>query len=158
MPIPENLRRFWEQFAVATGSADESRFYEAFAFGDSEILANELAQLVLQGTKRATAGSNWVFEHQGKPIPKPGDLSIVTNWAGEALCVIETLAVEVVPFNSVGADFAAAEGEGDKSLAFWREAHSQYFTRECSGIGRAFHEGMPVVCEHFKVVYQPSAA
>lgn len=158
MPIPESLRDLWEQFVAATGSAVESRFYEAFAFGDSESLADELAQLVLQGTKRATAASHWVFEHQGKPIPRPGDLSIVTNWAGKPLCVIETLAVEVVPFSCVGAEFAAAEGEGDKSLAFWREAHSQYFARECASIGRPFHESMPVVCEHFKVVYRPGAA
>ena len=156
--MPENLRHFWEAYSVANGGADESRFYEAFAFGDNESLADELVQLVLQGTKRATAGSNWVFEHQGKPIPKPGDLSIVTNWAGEPLCIIETLSVEIAPFNRVRTEFAAAECEGDKSLAFWHAAHSQYFARECAGIGRPFHEGMPVVCEYFKVVYQPSAA
>ncbi len=154
MPVPENLRSYWDSFVLAHPDADESRWYEAFAFGDSEGLAHELAQLVLQGIKRATAGSLWAVEHESKPLPKPGDLSIVTNWAGAPLCVIETLAVDVLPFVAVPAEFAAAEGEGDGSLAFWRDAHRAYFARECGRIGRPFTETMPVVCERFRVVFQ----
>ena len=158
MSVPEEHRNYWNNFAQATGEPDDSRFYEAFAFGDSAELANELANLVLCGTKRATAGSLWVFEAQAKPLPKPGDLSIVTNWAGAALCVIETQSVQVVPFAQVSPDFAAAEGEGDGSLSFWRSAHTQYFIRECARSGRTFAETMPVVCERFRVVHPSSVA
>jgi uncharacterized protein YhfF len=59
----------------------------------------------------------------------------------------------VVPFNKVSAEFAASEGEGDGSLTFWRQAHLQYFTRECARIGRPFEQSMPVVCERFCLVY-----
>lgn len=157
MPIPENLRRYWHTFALATGEPDDARFYEAFAFGDNERLAHELADLVLQGVKQATAGSAWVFEAQGKPLPKAGDLSIVTNWAGDPLCIIETTSVDIVPFDQVSAEFAATEGEGDGSLPFWQAAHARYFARECRRIGRSFQQDMPVVCERFQVVYRPSA-
>lgn len=71
MPVPGTLRSFWLAFAQATGEPDDSRFYEAFAFGDSEGLAQELTELVLRGTKRATAGSVWVFEAQGKLLLSP---------------------------------------------------------------------------------------
>jgi len=89
-------------------------------------------------------------------MPKSGDLSIVTNWSGEPLCIIETESVEVLPFSEVSSEFAATEGEGDGSLSFWREAHRQYFTRECARAGREFAESMLVACERFKVVYRPS--
>jgi uncharacterized protein YhfF len=158
MPIPANLQRFWGAFVSARGEPDDSRFLEAFAFGDNESLANELAELVLRGVKRATAGSLWVLQAEGKLPPKPGDLSIVTNWGGQPLCIIETETVQIVPFCEVTAEFAATEGEGDSSLSFWRTAHTDFFTRECSRIGRAFELNMPVVCERFRVVYQPSAA
>lgn len=158
MPVPEALRMFWDAFARSTGHGDEARFYEAFAFGDDENLARELAELVLRGRKRATAGSVWVFEARNKPLPTPGDLSIVTTWAGRPLCVIETESVQIVAFNEVSAEFAAAEGEGDGSLAFWREAHTRYFTRECNRIGRVFVEDMPVACERFRLAYRPNAA
>jgi uncharacterized protein YhfF len=157
MPIPANLQPFWGAFASASGEPDDSRFLEAFVFGDSESLANELAELVLHGFKRATAASLWVLQAEGKRPPKSGDLSIVTNWGGQPLCIIETEAVEIVPFGEVTAEFAAAEGEGDSSLSFWRTAHTEFFTRECGRLGRAFDQTMPVVCERFRVVYQPSA-
>jgi uncharacterized protein YhfF len=144
----------WKRFSESSGGADEGRFYEAFFFGDSEELANDLAALVLRGAKRATAGAVWYFEAQGKRLPRPGDLSILTNWSGQPLGIIETLSVEVVPFHDVTAEFAATEGEGDGSLQCWREAHEQYFTRECASAGRAFSESMLVACERFTLVYR----
>lgn len=59
--------------------------------------------LVLQGIKRATAASVWALQAEGKQPPKPGDLSIVTDWGGQPLCIIETEAVEIVPFDEVTA-------------------------------------------------------
>jgi len=155
MVTPPSVVEFWNRFAAATGKPDERRFYESFAFGDSEALANELAALVLSGVKRATAGTVWSYEAEGKRLPVAGDLSIVTDWAGQPLCVIETENVEMVPFNAVSADFAATEGEGDGSLAYWREAHRAYFTRECERAGKKFDESMLISCERFKVVYMP---
>lgn len=152
--VPPSLAPFWQRFAATRGGVDPARFHEAFAFGDSEPLARELATLVLDGAKRATAGSVWSFEHRGLRLPAPGDLSIVTTWAGEPLCVIETIEAVVRPFDEVTADFAAAEGEGDGSLASWREGHRRYFTRECERSGRTFSEDMPVLCERFEVVYR----
>lgn len=155
MVIPPSVFEFWNAFAIATGQADEQRFYESFAFGDSEALANELASLVLSGVKRATAGAVWSYAAEGKRLPVAGDLSIVTDWAGRALCVIETESVVLVPFNEVSAEFAATEGEGDGSLEFWREGHRAYFTRECERAGNMFDESMLICCERFKVVYKP---
>ena len=158
MPIPPHLAPFWSDFANSTDRADEERFYESFFFGDSEELANELAALVLRGTKRATAGAVWSYQAEGQRLPRPGDLSIVTDWSGRPLCVIETQSVEVVPFKEVTPEFAATEGEGDGSLSFWREAHRQFFTRECASAGREFSEIMLVACERFAIVYRPTTS
>jgi uncharacterized protein YhfF len=152
------MKNFWNAYAAATGAADDALVYEAFAFGDNESLADELAALVLSGFKRATTSAAWLYEAEGQRLPKAGDRSIVTRWDGEPVCVIETTSVLVVPFNQVSADFAAAEGEGDGSLEHWRERHREYFTRECQARGQAFTENLLVCCERFKVVYQPSTA
>ncbi len=157
VPIPSHLVRFWRRFVAVACPVDDTRFYEAFSFGDSPAMADELAALVLRGTKRVTAGSLWSFEAHGKRLPVPGDLSIVTGGSGAPLCIIETRAVDIVPFDEVDAGFAAAEGEGDGSLPYWRDAHRQYFARECARDGREFSGRMPVVCERFDVVYQPAA-
>jgi uncharacterized protein YhfF len=151
--IPAAVRSFWEEFQGALGYDASERFYEAFHFDDNEADANELAKLVLLGTKRATAGLQWSFEAAKKPLPRPGVLSVVTNWQTEPQCVIETMHVAIVPFDNVTERFAAIEGEGDKTLRYWREAHWSYFGRECKRISKEPRLRMPVVCEEFRVVY-----
>jgi uncharacterized protein YhfF len=154
--IPSEYEGFWsrgEQLHAELRRRD--RFLEAFAFGDSERMADELAALVLQGVKRATASLVWSYEHDRKPLPQPGDLSIVTNGAKEPLCVIETLAVDIVPFNAVSEDFARTEGEDDGTLASWRRNHTAFFNGECARIGRVPDSAMLVVCERFRVIHQP---
>lgn len=154
MAIPLHLQTFWNGFAQSRGGIDEARFYDVCIFGDSEEMADELADLVLRGVKRATAGSLWSYEDSGVRAPRPGDLSIVIDGAGVPLCVIETLSVEVVPYNEVTAEFAAIEGEGDGSLSYWLQAHKRYFERECTAAGRAFSPDMLLACECFEVVYR----
>lgn len=155
--IPLHLTEFWANFIAATPNVNEGQFYEAFCFGDSEELATELANLVLSGVKRATTGALWSYQNDKKLLPRPGDLSVVTNWAGLPLCVIETESVDIVAFRDVTAEFAAIEGEGDGSLSFWQEGHRRYFGRECARASREFSEDMLVVCECFKVVYQAAS-
>ena len=143
----------WSAFCLEQGRIEDDRFYEAFGFGDSAALADELGQLVLAGTKRATAGSVWSYESNGKGVPKPGDLSVVTDSHDRPLCIIETVQVDIVPFHAVTEEFAATEGEGDGSLAYWRQAHADYFSRECESAGRPFSTDMLLACERFRVVY-----
>jgi uncharacterized protein YhfF len=154
MSIPPTIALFWAQFELSHGAEASSRFYEAFHFDDNERSANELVELVLAGKKRATASLLWSFEQSGQGPPKAGDLSVVTDWNGIPLCVIETISTSVVAFDEVSAEFAAAEGEGDGSLDYWRRVHSEYFQRECARIGREPVAPLPVVCEHFELVYR----
>jgi uncharacterized protein YhfF len=107
----------------------------------------------LSGQKRATAGLLWVNEVRNKPLPNIGALSVVTDWHGAPQCIIETTLVEIVPYDKVTESFAAREGEGDKTLGYWREVHWPYFCRACQRIGRKPNLAMPVVCEQFKLVY-----
>jgi len=153
MEIPVAARSFWDAFQDTLDYDATGCFYEAFHFDDNERDANELAEQVLLGTKRATAGLQWSFEVANKPLPRPGVLSVVTNWQEEPQCVIETTNVEIVPFDDVSERFAETEGEGDKTLQYWREVHWAYFGRECKRIGREPGLQMPVICEEFRVVY-----
>jgi uncharacterized protein YhfF len=44
--------------------------------------------------------------------------------------------------------------EGDKSLAYWRTVHEDFFREELTNAGKTFDEKMDIVCEEFKVVYK----
>ena len=149
------VAEFWKKFCDASGADRTASFYEAFHFDDNEASANQLGALVLAGTKRATASLASLYESPAHPAPTSGALSVVTDWSGKPLCVIETLSLGVVRFEQVTAEFAATEGEGDGSLEHWLRVHWDYFSRECARLGRERSPDMPVLCETFRVVYRP---
>lgn len=122
-------------------------------FGDSAELAAELGDLVRRGVKRASAGLPAAWEAEGDLLPRVGDVKIVIDWSGEPIAVIETTEVRVLPFDEVDEAFAHDEGEGDRTLAWWREAHWRYFSRECARLNCQLAKTMPVVCWRFRLLH-----
>ena len=124
--------------------------YEAWAFGGAP---DKLVGLVLSGTKVATCSSLDLMRHVGEPIPQPGDLSVILDAAGDAVCIIRTTRVYVETFGRVTAEHAFKEGEGDRSLDYWRRIHLEYFTEELAAAGLRFGQSSELVCEEFELVY-----
>jgi len=151
-------REFWQTAVRAVPDLSCSADYQVWHFGDSEALARELANLVLNSRKRATAGLLWEAEDDPNVMPVKGGYSLVTDYAGSPLLIIRTSEVDVRPFRAVDAAFAAAEGEGDGSLEYWRAAHWKYFSRRCAALGREPSEDMPVIMECFALIYPTGRA
>ena len=142
-----NAAEMWERFCEKSGIKAD---YDDWAFGGAP---DALAELVLNGIKTATASAYPLYEQEQEPLPKAGDYSVILNTKGEAVCIIRTTKVYVVPFREVSADHAFREGEDDRSLESWRKVHRDFFTREMNDEGLSFVEDMPVVCEEFMRVY-----
>lgn len=123
----------------------------AWAFGDNPVLADELLALVLAGTKTATSSALADYDAEDTPIPEVGELSIILDGEGHPAALIRTTHVQVVAFEDVDADFAAAEGEDDRSLESWRAGHTRYFLRTL-GLD-ALPAGFQVVTERFELLY-----
>lgn len=123
-------------------------------FCSDEYNANVCADLILRGEKRASCSMDYWYSEEGEDCPKVGHLQVVTNWSGEPVCIIEIKKVSTCKYRDITADFAQEEGEGDKTLAWWREAHWDFFSKECKEIGIEPTEDMLLVLEHFQVVYK----
>jgi len=152
----ETVQTYWQKFisSLPEDSPYRAQTYLAEGWGDSPQMADELGALIAQGTKTASCSSVWEWEAEGKPIPGDDLITIVLDGRGEPLCIVETIETIVRKYNEVGEDLARAEGEGDLSLAFWREAHKNFFSRTLPKIGREFSEEMPLLCERFRVIYK----
>ena len=121
---------------------EEYRSLRSFAFGDGPRLADELLELVLAGVKTATCST------EDEPnTSTPGERWIVLDGRGNPRSVIETTEITYRRFGEVDAAFAHDEGEGDRSLAYWRSAHRQYFGR----LGK-FSDDMMLMCERFRLI------
>jgi uncharacterized protein YhfF len=147
MGEPEDaaVEAYWLRFVAATGIDGP---HTAWGFGDTEQMATELGLLVRDGPKRATASLRSVYDGN-EPMPRAGDLGVILDGRGRPLCVIRTTAVEVRRFGDVDTEFAWTEGEGDRTLEFWREAHVRFFTAD----GRPFSEDSEVVLERFELLW-----
>jgi uncharacterized protein YhfF len=160
MSADQDLRvqAYWQAFLHKLPSeAKIPGKYEAWGFGDSPEMADKLGALVKRGIKTATASLMWAYQTEDEPLPEAGDYSIILDGKGEPLCIIRTTRVYIRPFNEVDEEQAYLEGEGDRSLNYWREVHWRFFSRECDQIGRTPDETMPVICERFELVYhEPS--
>jgi len=145
-------RSYLETLPADSPVRDEQ--YVAEGWGDSPQMADELGALIVAGTKTATCSALWEYEAERSPLPETGLKTIVLDGNGEPLCIVETTEVEVRPYDEVDARFAYEEGEGDRSLGYWREAHWRFFSRTLPNVGKDPTSDMPLVCERFRVVYR----
>ena len=148
-----SAKQMWSNFIAVNPVYKDQEMPEHYYYCDNEKDANECAELVVKGIKQATAGALWSYEHDNEPLPQVGDMFIITDWDSVAKAIVKTIKVEQVKFKDVTAEFARIEGEGDKSLTYWKRVHEAFFTREMEPKGKQFTEEMVVVCEHFKTIW-----
>lgn len=132
----------------------ENKTYDAWSFGGNGLMANQLAKLVVDGIKIATASAYELYEIENSPLPPIGGLNIILDSDNNAVCITETTKVYTCPFNQVSESHAFKEGEGDLSLEFWRKVHKEFFSKDLNVHNLQFDENMIVVCEEFKVVWK----
>ncbi|MEM1329150.1 MAG: ASCH domain-containing protein [Planctomycetota bacterium] len=155
---------------------DQAAFYERFLaigdnrekyagrrvvhdrFGDSPQMSDDLLALVLAGTKTASCSCRWEWEAGGDEPLGPGTLGVITDGSDTPRCILETVELVEVPFTQVTEEHAYLEGEGDRSLAYWRKAHTEWFERSLARIGRELTDDAPILCERFLLLWAPDGA
>ena len=144
-----NAEQMWSEYKKINNNIKDK--YEAWAFG---VEADLLADLVLRGEKTATASAYPLYEIENEPLPNIGKYNIILDSENRAICIVQTTNVYLETFKKVSKEHAFKEGEGDKSLSYWRKCHEEFFTMCMSESGKEFNEDMKVVCEEFKVVFK----
>jgi uncharacterized protein YhfF len=152
----DETEAFWHAYVAANPSVTGP--YDVLAFGDNPEMATRLAGLVTHGPKRATAGNLRAFEEGGEQVPRVGDHVLLVDGTGEPVAIWRTTDVEVKPLDQVTDRFAWDEGEGDRSRAYWLDAHQHYFRREAEANGWPYDDAMMTVFERFTVVWPPDVA
>jgi uncharacterized protein YhfF len=143
------IAAMWSEYAAATGATGPYLSW-GFADGSNPELMTELGLLVRDGPKRATAGREVDYDAT-EPIPSPGDHHVVHDGGGRPICIVRTTSVEIRPFGLVDEQMAWDEGEGDRTLAWWRAAHLRYF----ASVGTPIDDDTPLVLERFAKVWPP---
>ncbi len=146
---------FWHDFLRDTQRDSNVTYCDAYHFERTEYWANELLRLVLIGQKQATASSYQAFITEKSPLPKVGELNIITDFFGHPHGVVETTQVTIMPFKDLTFDIVKREGE-DENLESWQKGHMKFFKAEGQELGYEFSDDMLVVFEDFRLIYQKS--
>lgn len=151
-----NAEQLWNEFCDKKG-IDRNTPYEAWAFCGGGSAADKLANLVLQGKKFGTASmyEDFFGEDASEEMPKVGDYSVILDSREEAVCILKDYEVLVKAFGDVPPFHAYAEGEGDRSLKYWRDIHKEFFEQEIEGTEMQLTEESKIVCEKFTLEYVP---
>lgn len=135
------------------GTHDGLRLLELGTPGE---MRQRLVSLVLEGSKRATAGLLREYADEGEPVEAVGEEQWLVDDDGSPVAKVRYTRVEIVPFLEVTWEFADAEGEGFTDIEHWRTGHRGFWSR-WYGVAEddpAFPAGdsAPVVCLWFDVV------
>lgn len=156
-PVQAAADAMWQAYLETLPQSERHRMYfEAFQFGRGRSMADQIAQLVLDGIKTATSDLIWHMEATGKPVWSVGDEHIVLDGDWRPVCVIRTTELEQRRFRDVDERFAFDYGEGDRTLEWWRRHVYAWFASQCREIGAEPSDEMPLLCERFEVVFAPS--
>ena len=143
-------KELWSQFVGAHPEHENAR-YEAWSFG---VDPDELAELTLQGIKTTTTSGHELYEIDNEALPTENEFNVILDGSDHATCITKTTKVYVTPFNEVSEQHAFKEGEGDRTLAYWRRVHTDFFLEEYGKNNLVFDEEALVVCEEFEVVHK----
>lgn len=141
----------WKEFCEKNSVPVETS-YDSWQFGGAP---DYLAALVMQKIKTATASGYDLYFIPGEEeeLPQIGAYSVIEDSKGQAVCVIQTRKTTVVPFDEVGEEQAFKEGEGDRTLKYWRKVHQEFFTEDFTACGVKFKNTSKILCEEFELLY-----
>src|SRR5690606_23819413 len=149
----DEIKAYWCEFQGKHPAYQHVETPQSYHFCDNEKDADECADLVRNRIKRATTHSFSWLQINNEKLPVKGDLAIVTDWNGNPVAVTKTTKVEIVQFKDITPEYAFIEGEGDKSLDYWKEVHWAYYTRELSEYKLKPTLDMELVCEYFETIW-----
>ncbi len=129
---------------------------QVFSFGGTHPRdSDKLALLVKKGIKSATSSLYDLYEIDNEKLPRVGDKAIILYEDQNVCCMTELISVDIKPFSEVTREDAFMEGEGDRSLEYWKLVHHVFFHRELKEYNKSFSEDMLVVVEKFKKICEP---
>jgi uncharacterized protein YhfF len=99
-------------------------------FGNPGDSRDKLISLILDGNKRATAGTlEWDYVAENEPIEAVGEKLAVLDNQNRHVATIQATRVEVKKFAEVPDEFALAEAEGDLSGDDFRASHFAFWSK-----------------------------
>ena len=150
LPKTDLTEAFWQTFANSAGAQNVDNV--VVTLGDSSSMAAHLAELVVRVTKRVTCSLVRDCLQSPENFPKVDGFVVVLDGNDQPRRIWRTTEVEVKPLIAVDDQFALDKGQGNRSRAWWLDAHRNHFGQQAVRYGFEMRDEIPCVFERFEVV------
>ena len=118
-------------------------------FGNPGESRDKLISFILDGNKRATAGTlEWDYMSENEPIETVGEKLAVIDNQNQHIATIQATRVDVKRFADVPTEFALAEAEGDLSGDDFRASHFAFWSK----LGLDIRDDTEIVLVYFDLI------
>ncbi len=156
--IDNTVYEMWNTFIKSNPEFKKDELPDSWYFHNNEEDANRLAELTLNGKKKASSGLYFWYKEANANLPKIGTKHIITNFDGKARAIIEIKKVDTIPFNQISKEYAAMDmGTKTEALKKWKKAHWDFFASTMEESEEKPTEKMLVVCEQFEIIWKGSS-
>ncbi|WP_027127243.1 ASCH domain-containing protein [Gelidibacter mesophilus] len=150
----KSVKEMWSEFTKSNPEFKNEEIPESDFFHNNREDANRLAELTVNGKKKASSGLYSLYKQYSVDLPKVGNKQIVTDFDGNAKAIIVTKSVDTIPFNEISKEYAELDmGTDVDPLKKWKKAHWDFFENFMKESGGKPTEDMLIVCERFETIW-----
>ena len=152
---------FWQSAMRASPDTVRGDAYRVRAIGNTPEAMSSILGHVLRGDKRGTFSLPWLHAKNPANAPKVGDYVVLVGFDGKPAALVTTTELEHVTYDTITGAHTAIDGPGVRDLTVWKGVHQPHWTKQLAAVGLQFANDMPVIVEHFKLLYpstDPTAA
>ena len=152
--IDQSVYEMWNNYIKSNPKFKNEEIPESEFFHNNEKDANRLAELTINGKKKASSGLLSLYKQYNVDLPKIGTKQIITDFDGKAKAIIKNLSVDTIPFNKISKEYAELDmGTDIKPLEKWKKAHWNFFESFLKESGEKPTEDMQIVCVKFETIW-----
>lgn len=152
--IDKSVYAMWADFTKANPEFKTEDMPESWFFHNNKEDANRLAELIINGKKKAGSGLYQWYKDAKAELPKTNVKHIITDFDGKAKAIIKVIKVDTIPFNKISEEYAKIDmGTDIKPLEKWKKAHWTFFKTSLEESNKKPTEDMLVVCETYKIIW-----
>ena len=152
-PDTAAIAAFFAAAKKANPDAVRGDAYRIRAIGSSQDTMTKILAHVRNGEKRGTFSLPWLLEKTPELTPKLGEYVVLVDFDGQPGALVTTTEIENITYDTITAAHTAVDGPAIRELTKWQAIHKPYWTQALAAIGEQFAGDMPVLVEHFKLVY-----
>lgn len=93
------------------------------------------------------------LKHRAPPCPQPGDYAVITDFAGNGICIIQILWVEELTLPQAYPVYQRMD-RMEESPQQWLAQKQAQQQQVCRELDLPWQEDMPVLLESFRVVFK----